>query len=296
MKIALITLYNPEREVVSHVSSIVNQVDKVYLCDNSPHNNASMFSEIEKVNYLFYNSNLALSGAFNRVLCDPKIDFQDEDYILFFDQDSFVEDGHVQKLIHEYDRLTSLGYQVGCIGPLYFDRNTKAVRIPKVKKKIDCNTFIVDNNITSSLLCQYGHLRKIGFWNEDIFLDMADWDLCWRFMYAGMLCFITSATLLSHTVGNGEKKLGVIRILHGAPIMEYYQTRNYLSLLRKPYTPLRFRARFVLCLTIRPIGHLIILDKKFERLYYVTKGYSDFFNRIHSEYKGKREPISEKRL
>lgn len=289
MKIALITLYNPSEEVVTNVDSVANQVDKVYLCDNSLNNNAEMFDHIKNAIYLFFNKNLALSGAFNKVLRNHMWDFKNSDYILFFDQDSFVENEHIRKLIVEYDRLTELGYQVGCIGPLYFDRNTETVRLPKIKKKIDNHTFIVDNNITSSLLCQYGQLKKIDFWNDDIFLDMADWDMCWRLMNAGMTCFRTSEVLLSHTVGNGEKKIGLMTVRNGVAVREYYQTRNFLCLINKSYTPLRFKIRFILGVTIRPIQHLAVLDNRKKRFHYIIRGYIDFFKKIHGEYKANND-------
>lgn len=280
---ALITLYNPNQQVASNIRTIITQVDRVILCDNSSKRFESDILKLSNVIYLYFGRNLALSGAFNQALMNSSFGWSDDEYILFFDQDSYVEKGHVEGLINEYNSLREK-YNIGCIGPLYYDRNADIIRIPKVKTQVNSNSYIVDSNITSSLLCQYGNLKKIGFWNEEIFLDMADWELCWRFINTGFVCFRTKKVLLSHTVGEGEKKIGVIHIRKGAPIRQYYQTRNYLYLLNKTYTPKRYKVRFIFNLFIRPVEHFIFLKSRLTRIRFVIAGYRDYFRKMHGEY------------
>lgn len=245
---ALITLYNPENNVIDHVKTISAQVDKVFLCDNSSSDNKEKYMNIVNVVYIYHNKNLALSSAFNNVLKNPNIGWNDDDIIIFFDQDSFIDEGHIKGLLNEYYHLCTIGYNVGCIGPVYYNLNTNHIAIPRIKKKITKDSYIVSSIITSSLLCKYGDLRAVNFWNEEIFLDLADWDLSWRLIRNGQVCIKTKVVVLKHALGLGEKKVGFIKLGKASPVREYYQTRNYLYLLHaasdSPYERLCPRMRW----------------------------------------------------
>ena len=282
---ALVTIYKPEDIVANNVKTISSQVDRIFLCDNSPKSNADMFAGIHNAIYIFNNGNYALSKAFNVVLKNQNYGWRDDDYIIFFDQDSAINEGHISGLKHEYDFLTEQGYKIGGIGPIYFNLNTKQIAIPRVKKQITEDNYIVSSIITSSLLCKYESLKEIDFWNEDVFLDLADWDLCWRMMQKGRVCIKTKAVVLNHALGFGTKKVGFIKLGRTAPIREYYQTRNYLYLLRKKYTPIKYKIKFLRNLTIRPLLHYIYLDNGKDRLLYVKKGFRDYKRGFKGEYK-----------
>ena len=282
---ALITLFNPEESVYDNILTISEQVDKVYLCDNSSTNNGAAYEKIRNVESIFNGENLALSGAFNRVLKNKRNNWTNDDFVFFFDQDSSILPGHIQGLIAQYNQLEQNGYNIGCLGPIYFNRSTNQLAIPRIKKQITNDDFIVKSIITSSLLCKYGKIEEIGFWNEEVFLDLADWDLCWRFIRAGMLCIETKIVVLNHAVVTGYKIVGPIRIAETAMIREYYQTRNYLYLLHKNYVPFKYKVAFVRNLTIRPALHYLFLDNGKERLRLVRKGISDYKKGYFGAYK-----------
>ena len=287
MIVSLITLYNPETTVIDNVSAISEQSDKVYICDNSPINNGKMFSNIEKTTYVFNGQNLALSGAFNRVLKNGEYNWSNEDYIFFFDQDSYIEPGHIKGLVCEYKKLEKAGYQVGCLGPIYFNRSINQLAIPRVKKQITETSYIVKSIITSSMLVKYETLKKIDFWNEKIFLDLADWDLCWRIREKGYLCIETRAVILNHAVGRGYKQVGFIKIAESSEIREYYQTRNYLYLMWKKYVPIKYKIGFLKNLIIRPILHYIYLDNGKIRLKYIREAIIDYKHKYYGDYDGR---------
>lgn len=276
MRVALVTLYNPTTDVKHNLNAISKQVDILYVCDNSEVNNYLLVQDIVNVSYIFCGENLGLSAAFNLCLKNKRLSWKEEDYIIFFDQDSYIELGHISTLIEEYEKLEKSGYKVGCIGPVYYNCNRNEIEIQKVKKPISDKTYQVKSIITSSMLCRYGDLKKINFWNEKVFLDMADWDLCWRFMQHKKICCVTTVVTLKHTLGIGDKKCGFFRIRIGAPIREYYQIRDSLYLLLQKYTPIKFKLRFIELLFIRSLLHLLFLDHKRERIYYITKGIKDF--------------------
>lgn len=292
MTYALITVFHPTEDVKENVGKIAKQVDMVFICDNSPYPNRMLFEPLEKefaVQYIFFGENLGLSRAFNRVLKDSVYGWKDHDYIFFFDQDSEIENQHTDRLIATYERVRKAGCDIGCLGPVYFNTSSGSVEVPRMKKPVLENTYAVSGIITSSMLCSYGNLREIGFWNEDVFLDLADWDLCWRLRKAGKLCCITEAVVLRHSVGKGEKKIGPLRLRVGAPIREYYQIRDSLYLLRKEYTPMKYRVRFLAMVAVRSPLHVLFLEDKGERMHYILQGITDYRGKKHGVFLSEEE-------
>lgn len=282
MIIAIMTLYHPTHNTVYNVANISEQVDKIILCDNSNVSNEELFENMTKCVYVSSQRNLGLSVAFNNILMNPdKYLINDDDFIIFFDQDSKLRDNHITNMIEEYERLSEAGINVGCMGPVYFNKTSNSLEIQKAKKNLSAQSFSVKSIITSSMMCKYSNLKAINFWNEEIFLDLADWDLCWRFIAAGYACCVTKVAVLEHVIGESEKKIGLIKLRVGKPFREYYQVRDCLYLLHKKYTPVKFRVRFLELLTIRSLIHLLFLDNKKERLDYIKLGIKDYRNNVH---------------
>ena len=283
MVYALISVFNPKEYIVDNVSIISRQVDKVFISDNSTGNNEKMFNALNNSVYLYNEGNLGLSQAFNKVL--KTYDFNNNDYIFFFDQDSRVTANHILDMINNYATLEKLKKRIGCIGPFFFNTSSNKIERPKAGIKVIDGIYRVKSVITSSMLCKYGTLKDVNFWNEDIFLDMADWDLCWRMMKNKYGCYMTDNVIMEHTLGLGENHIGKFRVKIGNPIREYYQTRDCQYLLWKSYTPLKFRIRFILMLTLRPVIHSLFLDNVKDRKKYIKRGKKDYRLRIHGEYK-----------
>lgn len=273
---ALMTVYYPCRQQLEHAKRCLEQVDALWICDNSPYSSQELFAGLENCTYCLMPENLGLSAAFNRLLKDDAAGWSEDDFLLFLDQDSVLAKAHVKKLVWTYQHLKKAGIRVGCIGPVYYNKSSKRIEVPRIARKISRYEKIVSSIITSSMLCTYGDLRSIGFWNEKIFLDMADWDVCWRFQKAGYVCCLTGRIIFRHAVGEGEKRAGFLRIRTGKPFREYYETRDCLTLLGETYTPFRYRIRFLSMLTVRPLLHVLFLDEPEKRMYYIRKGIHDF--------------------
>lgn len=273
---ALVTLYNPSEKEFKNCKILSQQVDTVILCDNSQESHETAFQDEKNIVYVTKNKNLGLGVAFNMALKDDTYGWKDDDLIIFFDQDSQIGEGYIQALQDEYQKIGTLVPNLGCLGPVFYNTSNGRTERPRQKKKITDDTYEVSNTITSSLMMQYGNLKRIGFWNENVFLDLADWDLCWRMQKAGMVCCMTEKVVLRHSVGNGEKKVGPIKLRVGQPFREYYQTRDALYLLQEKYVPLKMRLRLIATITVRPVLHCLFLNHREERKRYILKGYSDW--------------------
>ena len=281
---ALVTLYNPSEKEFNNCRILSQQVDTVILCDNSQESHETVFQNEKNIIYITKNENLGLGAAFNVALKNDTYGWKDDDLIIFFDQDSQIGEGYIQALQDEYRKIETLIPNLGCLGPVFYNTSNGRTERPRQKKNNTDEKYEVSNTITSSLMMRYGNLKRIDFWNEKVFLDLADWDLCWRMQKAGMVCCMTEKVVLHHSVGNGEKKVGPIKLRVGQPFREYYQTRDALYLLQENYVPLKMRLRLIANVTIRPVVHYLMLDDKKSRMKFIRRGINDYKKGVHGEY------------
>ncbi len=278
------TIFFPNQNTVANAKKISEQVDYLFLCDNSPVSNASVFMNMHNTRYIFNNSNLAISAAFNRVLKGNDVIWNNNDIIVFFDQDTCIEDGHINRLYEEYMRLNDMGLNIGAIGPVYYMKDSTDVTYPKREKQLSSNSFLVNQLITSSMMMKYGVLATVNYWNEQLFLDLSDFDLCWRLNKEGYICVNTDIVQMKHTVGVNRIRFGKKDMIVSSPLREYYQTKNRLYLIKQDYTPLNNKLVLFFGVTIRPILHLLLLDERTKRVKYIYKGIKDYFHGYMGEY------------
>lgn len=273
--VSIVTLYNPKEKHIRNVQDIAKQSAKVIVCDNSIADNNKYFLQNDKCIYLHWGENYGLSKAFNIALSNDAFNWDDEDIIVFFDQDSVLPDNHIQKLLKEYKYLINCGADVGAIGPVYFDSSTGKEEIPRFFQNVTPSVMKVDSIVTTSMMCQYKVIKKVGFWNSNIFLDMADWDICWRLIANGYKIYLTKSSILHHSVGEGVRKLGPFRLRIGKTFREYYETRDCTKLIFKNYVPRRYKLRFVAMLIFRPILRFLFLDNRITRCKWYLRGLLD---------------------
>lgn len=278
---ALVTLYFPTEKNVENMKLLEEQVDRIILMDNSPNDNQILFKELNKGVYIANKRNLGLSAAFNIAL--TSMSYKDDEYIVFFDQDSVLPDNYVQTLVHFYEQIAEQE-QIGCLGPQYIDTNTNKIISPRYIRKVVDNCYEVSSMITSGLLTQYRVLKDINFWNDDVFLDMADWDFCWRIRERGYSIVLCDAVTLIHTLGKGIKKIGPLKLRNNHPVREYYQIRDCIKLIRKEYVPWKYKVRFLIMLYIMPILYVLFLSGRRQRIKYIKCAFIDGHRRTNGSY------------
>lgn len=287
---ALVTLFYPDENTAKNIEKLSEQTTKIFLLDNTPENPCNeRFSHIKNAEYIYFGENLGLSSAFNKAL--REITFvKESDFILFFDQDSCITEKFVQNLISDFQKL-SRTHNIGLLGPVYFDSTKKKYGgITKHCEKISQGIFKTTEIITSGMITTYKILKNIGFWDESIFLDYADFELCWRMISNGFEIFITENVLLNHFLGSGFLSVNLIFkklcLSYSPPFREYYQTRTAVKLLKRNYVPENWRRNFLFNLTIRILIFTFRLPKKSQRLKYFFLGLKDGLKNKNGELKG----------
>ncbi|WP_350939789.1 glycosyltransferase family 2 protein [Vibrio metschnikovii] len=274
---AVLVAYNPEPgEVQKSILNLLKQCSKVVLCNNSsmPLPNVKETGNVKIFNF---KRNLGIASAQSIGMTWA---FEDgADFVLQMDQDSLLPSTMVSSLISRYEELTTLGYKVGIIGPRHYDKITNTVdvsRLPKGRKVSGLNCEVVKETISSACLISSELFCQIGKMDDDLFIDLVDWEYCWRAKKHGYLTVRDNDLLLPHRVGNGITKLyGSIGARTPSPVRHYYHSRNVILMIPRGYVPLGFKVKNLFKLLIK----LVVYPYKFSdgkvRFHYILKGILD---------------------
>lgn len=273
--IAIATLFNPDDSCVVNMMEIAKQSTWLYIYDNSYCDHKYKFIDMDNIKYYHSGNNLGLSKAFNFILNEITDQSEDDKYIIFFDQDTRIHPSHINRLCDEYARLIECNENVGILAPIYIEEENSVKQIPKKYQILNSNSIRVKQVITSSMLTKLSVLKSLGGWNGDIFLDMADWDLCWRARYHGYTCVLTNASYINHKVGKNMKKtiFGWMNIWE--PYRSYYQLREIIKNLFLNYVPYNERIVIFFRCIINNILSVIMEKNKIKRIKYMLHGIVD---------------------
>lgn len=273
----IIVLYNPNVSMLFKVlNEISNQVSTVYIVDNSTKDSCLDFSNYSNVIFEKLGNNIGIASAQNIGLNF----FKDYDYILFLDQDSIPPENLVPTLLKNYLFLLNENIDVGAVGPRPFNRgeNKKYEGSIKKGKRIYHNTTEVGELISSSSLIAVENFNKVGLLEDGLFIDAVDHEWCWRAKAIGNYrFFIIEDVLLSHQLGEGDKKFLGVNIHIPAPIRTYYQFRNYIKLLNRNYVPFYWKFSNGIKYFIKYFYYPIFVDEGKKYMKYMSKGVYDGF-------------------
>jgi len=148
------------------------------------------------------------------------------DYLLTMDQDSSFKPGDFEKyksLIQKGDYTKVAQFGINCQPHI-----TISSEQPQEALTL----------ITSGSILNLSLVKKVGDFNEDLFIDFVDAEFSYRVVQHGLINLMFSNIQLNHALGNLVSGRSVLtfkkslRIIH-APIRAFYITRNGLFLLFK---------------------------------------------------------------
>ena len=264
-------IYYPKGSFYQKLVDFFNSPYNFDLCvfDNTP--NSDFWDHIENHNlkYISPGKNMGIGYALKAVM-----DYANEknyDYVFTLDQDSIIESDDIIAAEQVVFRFSDYGI----IGLNY---NNKY----KSHKKILDKKFI----ITSGSFISVKQYKRIQGFNENLFIDYVDFELCWQFWKKRIKVGLIPAIDFRHTIGSPIiKTLFFIKIksLNHNPIRYYYRYRNEL------YCYLKDR-RFFFFQHIKEklqiITMLLLEGDKKEKLKKIQEGKRDCRRNHFGEYDG----------
>ncbi len=293
--LAVIVSYNPDNSIIKLYNSIKEQVDELIIVDNASTEEESrkILEELsQKLKIIYNNKNLGIATALNQ---GAKYAIENEyKWLLTLDQDSEFFPHTYETLLASYKNMPDKD-DVMLIAPKYKERqcimynvqctikdndkerqctiNDKMTKDLKIRKESNVLWKEVILNLTSGSLIKTESFKKIGFFDEKLFIDQVDNDYCYRLKKAGYKTKIAQNILFLHKLGNSKKKLWFI-ITNHSPIRRYYLARNSTTMLKRyffvaPYTTVRY---FLGGTIFGWIKILLFEKNKFKKIFYGIKG------------------------
>jgi len=273
MKISgVVVLYNPDSGVLQNIKSYIDQIEYLFVVDNSEKVNDLLVAELKKINKIEYKNNfrnLGVATALN--IGALKSINKGFDFILTMDQDSFAHPDMIRIMLNNMQEIKNPGIISPHHKNIHYKQYTPASEIEEP-----------DVVITSGNLLNLNAFQDIGGFDENLFIDYVDIDICFRLKLKGYKIYKVNSAILNHNEGN----LKTIKILNKTfrpynhdPLRWYYKIRNYNYIKDKYYKffPSFFKEEKK---RIKNDFLKIILfeEEKIKKMKYAFKGYSDYKN------------------
>jgi rhamnosyltransferase len=270
---AVVVLYSPEDDVYENILSYVEQVDLVFLVDNSDEPSSDLiekFSTIRKVISIVNECNLGIAAALN--IGARKALAHGCDLLLTMDQDSSASPGMVKALrdcfISQEDELLAI------VSPFHLISivDPPDPSLPPYEA--------IETVWTSGNLLRLSTFQKVGPFDEPLFIDFVDHEYCLRLKRNGYRVVQSNAAVLHHNIGTNLRKIDFatlsLVVSNHSPLRRYYITRNRFWVTKKYREFRRFswidKRRFWAELVT-----ILLFEKyKLEKLKMIIRGYLDY--------------------
>ncbi len=230
---AVVVLYNPDASVIENINTYADQVEKLYVVDNSETADKEFWeNEIlrnKNTEYYCNNSNIGIAGALN--IGARKAISDGYEYLLTMDQDGKAAAGMVVKLAELMDASSKTGIAV----PEHVDADLHEIPAEEINKEILYT-------MTNGNMLRLSAFQKIGGFLEELFIDHIDHEYCLRMNKNGYKVIKTNKTFVYHKLGKAAKKkiFGInLYPTYHPPVRLYYRTRNrfYVDSIYKTVFP-----------------------------------------------------------
>ena len=227
-----IVLFNPDiNRLKENISAVIVQCTHIYLVDNGS-NNIDEVKELlnqynqSKISILCNTENQGIAKALNQLTAAAqKGGFE---WILTLDQDSVAP----SNIAEEFEKYTN-NLNAGMLCPVICDRNKGVVVEAKDGYKE------IDECITSGSLLNIKSWSEIGGFDESMFIDGVDFDICYRLRKSGYKILCIQSVVLLHELGRIEYHRFIfwkVLVKNHSAFRKFYIARNTVYLARKEHT------------------------------------------------------------
>lgn len=259
---AVVTLFNPEDDVLDNIRSYLPYVKELLVIDNSevPYDLSILKEEFNITVFCDYK-NLGIATALNLAL--KYAEKKEYKWLLTMDQDSYFKREEIRKFITFFNEMSH--DDLAIFSPLH---NEKMIEKNKV---IHTSKHFV---MTSGNIINVQKSLNIDGFDERLFIDEVDHDFCLRLGKAKYIIIQNQNCYLNHTLGNQCETSNKTR--YSAKRL-YYMSRNYLFLRAKHQesSPTFFKERdkYLLKFFIKQILYSSKKKKRIKMLYLGIKDY-----------------------
>ena len=225
----VVILYHPDLELLSaNIQTYVSGLKQLYVYDNSETKIPGIEEALIKINpsiqYKYFNANEGIAKRLNQAMDQAALN--QYDYLLTMDQDSSFKAG-------DFEKYKSLIQSSSYNHVAQFGVNCQPDFTQPKEQPEEALTLITSGSVLNLSLS-----KKVGPFNEALFIDFVDAEFSYRVIKNGYINLMFSNIVLNHALGTLVEGRGLadfkksMRIIH-SPIRVFYIVRNGLYLLFK---------------------------------------------------------------
>lgn len=279
---AVVVLYRPETDTAFNLSSYAAGFGRVWAIDNSEEPDARIvaaISGIPGVEYVPMHGNSGIGAALNAGV--ERARDAGFAWVLTLDQDSAPD----TRMLYELSRCASScaeTREVGLVSPmLRLDNGPEEAGFDGCRDAL--------TTITSGSLLSVSAWEQIGGFDEDLFIDQVDHDLCLRLHLHSLAVLECGSAWLVHRMGEMRKRrlLGPVYVSNHSALRRYYITRNRLAVSHRYRASFpQFRAREMSAMRHELLKVMLLEDHKAAKLAMSWRGYRDYRRGVTGPYPG----------
>lgn len=269
MKLAgVVVLYNPDQKVINNINSYIDELDALYLVDNSSADNSTLFMN-EKVEYIPLQKNTGIAHALN-VGAKKAIDHNFH-YLLTMDQDSMFEKDALKNMKSIIDADDEKD-QVGIYSPFH-----KTAISEPVPEELFTSPLVV---MTSGNIINLDIYKCVEGFKEWMFIDCVDFEYGLNVRKHRYTIKQINTVFLDHELGDYEIKHVFNKKIfcdnHSA-LRRYYIVRNSFYLYDMYHNDYPDYCQAVVKQAKQSFFYATVFEKHgFKKLIYMIRGYIDY--------------------
>lgn len=264
----IVVWYNPTFKDVNNISSYINDIDYLYIFDNTvdPKININFFKNCEnwksKIKYISFNENKGIAFALNYIAeIALKKGYK---WLLTMDQDSSFSNLSFKNYFSINKKLDN----VAILGPNY-DYKNKDLKVSTLLREVELI-------ITSGNLINLEIWKKVNGFDEKLFIDEVDHEYCYKIKKKNYKILECGNIILNHNLGKSCEKIifgKKIKYTEHSAIRKYYIFRNslYITNLYPEYKK-KYRKK----LLKEIIKILLLEEQKYSKLKMIMIGIKDY--------------------
>jgi rhamnosyltransferase len=279
---AVVVLYRPNADVLANVRATAAQVDRVFAVDNTEEPDAGFIKAlctIPNLTHVPLGDNLGIATALNagvEVARDSG-----HAWVLTMDQDSTPDEGMVAALARCAGGCAA-GERVGILAPVLLEGGAL-----QPEPRPACSEVLTA--ITSGNLLSVDAWTDAGGFDEGLFIDQVDHDMCLKLHRRGFSILECGEARLVHRLGEpAEVRLGrTYHVSNHSPLRRYYITRNRFEVARRYRDDFPGFGRSAMRALRHELVKIVLWeDRKTAKLLMSWRGYRDYRRGITGPFKG----------
>lgn len=273
-----VVLYNSDFNVLNNIDTYINQVQKLYVIDNSTDINDKIIEALKsnsKIKYHSFHKNKGIATALN--WCAREAIRDGFRVLLTMDDDTRTPSNMISVMVNFWNQYP---YPIGILSGVH---HHKPATVPHKR---------LFYTLTSGNLLNLDAYQKIGGFKDDLFIDHVDHEYGFRLNNNGYHVVELQNLHLDHKLGYSQQiKLGSIVLRKygtNSPIRLYYYARNGLYVSRSQFAEHpEFGWMYTKEMIRRWIKTLLFDENRKVRVKMLAKGMFDGWNGRLGEYGSK---------